>query len=155
MAVGGARRRSRRLGDRSLPELRRRMREPAGQRDDRDKQRLAHDQYPPDPSSPEGPTMNERPSEVVISRATPAFCVMSRACDPFTVTLSPGFSVPGLKPLRIRDDGVLASNFHVSTLPEASVTSTTNCECGLTRRISVTTPVTTTGLVASKAAAKE
>ena len=90
-----------------------------------------------------------------MSRATPAFCVMSRACEPFTVTFSPTFTVPGLKPLRMRDEGVLASNFQVSVLPDASVTSTTNCECGLTKRISRTRPVTTTGLLASNAAAKE
>ena len=36
--------------------------------------------------------MNERPSAAMISLAAAAFCVMSLACEPLTVTLSPTFS---------------------------------------------------------------
>ena len=105
-------------------------------------------------SLPWGPTMNDRPSARVMSRAAPMFLEASLACEPLTVTSSPIFRELGLKPLRISEVGVLASKPQFTTLPLFSVTSMKNHECGFSNLISVSTPCTVTGLSASNAAAK-
>src|SRR5665213_162535 len=70
------------------------------------------------------------------------------------VTSSPALTVPGLKPLRMSELGVLASKLHFSTLPSAE-TSRKNHECGFSSRTDVITPFTATGLSASNSAANE
>src|SRR5476649_2646456 len=70
------------------------------------------------------------------------------------VTSSPAFTVPGLKPLRMSELGVLASKLHRSTLPSLE-TSRKNHECGFSSRTDVITPFTVTGLSESNSAENE
>src|SRR5215831_6536503 len=102
-----------------------------------------------------GPIANARPSAMTSSRPAPAFAAASRAWYPLIVTSSPAFTVPGLKPLRMSELGVLASNDHFSTLPSAPVASRKNHECGFSSRTCVMTPFTVMGLSESNSAANE
>jgi hypothetical protein len=79
-----------------------------------------------------------------LAHRAPALAAASRACQPLIVTSSPALTKPGLSPLRIRPDGVPASNAHFSVLP-FSVTSRKNQECGFSRRTSVNVPLTVMG----------
>src|SRR4029077_17162864 len=71
---------------------------------------------------------------------------------PVTVTLSPGTTLFGVQPSRVKALGAAISNDHSVVLPLASVDTTCSQLCGFTKRNSFTVPCTSKVLVASNMA---
>src|SRR5262245_15341533 len=102
-----------------------------------------------------GPEVSFRPSDHVTSRAAPRFD-SPRACQPDTVTTSPGFiETSFFHPWRISMFGGYPSNRHCATEPSGFFTSTRKWMCGLVQSILRTVPLTVIGLLESYSAANE